>query len=64
MLGLIRTILIILGLMVVYQFVSKLIYSSKSVENSGRNTGTNRRAAGKKDNPRDDGEYIEYEEIK
>lgn len=56
MIGVIKTILIIIGLWVVIQFFSRLMATTnqQSTKNSHR----------KNDNNNDDGEYIEYEEIK
>lgn len=64
MIGVIRTILIIIGLWVVIRFISKLITSSSVAKNSRTASGSNRNSSQKKDDNRDDGEYIDYEEIK
>jgi putative Mn2+ efflux pump MntP len=56
MIGLIKTILIIIGLWVVIQFFSRLMATTPR-----QSTNSSHR---KNDNNKDDGEYIEYEEIK
>lgn len=56
MIGLIKTILMIVGLWVVIQFFSRLMATT-----TRQSTKTSQR---KNDNNKDDGEYIEYEEIK
>jgi hypothetical protein len=64
MIGVVKTVLIIIGLSVVIQFISRLIASSSSAQNPGASAGSDRNASRKKDDNRDDGEYVEYEEIK
>ncbi|MCX7744036.1 MAG: DUF4834 family protein [Flavobacteriales bacterium] len=61
MIGLIKTILIIIGLWVVIQFFSRLMSSTD--QHTGNSTSA-KNTHRKNDNNKDDGEYIEYEEIK
>lgn len=56
MIGLIKTILIIIGLWVVIQFFSRLMVATTRQSTQNRHP--------KNDNNKDDGEYIEYEEIR
>lgn len=64
MIGVFKTILIIIGLWVVIQFITRLITSSSVSQNSRTTSGPNRNSSRKKDDNRDDGEYVDYEEIK
>lgn len=64
MIGVVKTVLIIIGLSVVIQFISRLIASSSSAQNPRAAAGSDRNGSRKKDDNRDDGEYVEYEEIK
>lgn len=64
MIGVFRTLLIIIGLYVVVLFIMNLIYSSsqqsKSAPHTNR-TSNHKKSGGSHQN---DGDYVDYEEIK